>query len=213
MASTACQCEARQRGLARTCTNKYTRRTTSDRPRCVVRPLPHPVSCCAEGRKNSHPRRAPRNSHTPDRTVFSNWDQPNMFLITLYLAQVAQENHQDMKDESPRQHTLVQFPPLEKISSLGCSKGLPTPRHANFEDVCCGEASFSTAERLPLIRVLVLGAFVPPRTPAACAEHEFLCPSAHHEFSCTTNELSCMHKPCMNPHEFMAPRPCDKDEF
>ena len=33
--------------------------------------------------KRFSPWRAPRNSHTPDLSVFSNRDQPNMFLITM----------------------------------------------------------------------------------------------------------------------------------
>ena len=56
---------------------------TGDHPRCVERQLPYPVSNCVKGRKIFFPWRAPRNNHTPEPNVFSNRDQPNMFLIIL----------------------------------------------------------------------------------------------------------------------------------
>ena len=82
--------------------------------------------------KRFSPRRAPRNNHTPDLTVFSNWDQPNMFLMTLPGPGGSGEPSRH-EGRAPRQHTLLQFPALEKISSLGCSRGLPTPRHATLK--------------------------------------------------------------------------------
>ena len=70
---------------------------------------------------------------------------------------------------------------------------------------CCGEASFCTAGHPTPIRVLILNAFVPLRTSGACTGHEFLCPSAPHEFTCIPDKLSCMTPPCIDPHEFMSP--------
>ena len=60
-----------------------TRGIPRDRPRCVVRSLPFPVSSCGKGRKKILPQRALRNNHTPDVAVFSSSDQPNIFRITL----------------------------------------------------------------------------------------------------------------------------------
>ena len=124
--------------------------------------------------KRFSPRRAPRNNHTPDRTVFSNWDQPNMFLMTL---------PGPGGSEEPSRHE-GRAPDITHPVTISCSgenfipwllKRPSQTSTCNFDDVCCGEASFSTAERLFLVRVLVLGAFVPPRTQAACNEHELLC--------------------------------------
>ena len=59
------------------------RQLTGDRPRCVVRSLFNPVPAAEREEKRFHPFRAPGNNHTPDPIVFSNCDQPNMFLTTL----------------------------------------------------------------------------------------------------------------------------------
>ena len=80
MASTALQFVARWQGLAHTRTNKCTKNHKGPTTLCGTTPS---LPAASREEKRFSPFKAPQNNHTPDPSVFSNCDQPNMFLITL----------------------------------------------------------------------------------------------------------------------------------
>ena len=150
--------------------------------------------------KRFFPWRAPRNNQTPDPNVFSLSVQPSMFLIILPgRGSGEQSGHGGQATSTAHPGTNSTS---RKIFGPSFCKMLAHTSPCKLPGACCGEASFSTARYRTPVRVLVLNTFVHPRTPAACKLHEFLCPSAPHEFTCT-DELSCMTAPCIDPHEFM----------
>ena len=163
-----------------------TRGITTERPRCVARSLLYPVSRCAKGRKKILSFKGPRHIHTLDPSVFSSSDQPNMFRITLPgpgdTGKLSE--HEGRATETAHPGTISTS--WDICRPWFCKK----PAHASIcslPGACCGEASFSTAGRPTPSRILVLCAFVPPSTPAACELHEFLCPSA---LPCSPHELT-----------------------
>ena len=83
VASTAVQCVALQRGLARTHTNKYTRNHKGTAHAVWYDPFLTQSPVAAREEKRFFPWRAPRNNHAPDPAVFSNCDQTNMVRITV----------------------------------------------------------------------------------------------------------------------------------
>ena len=81
--STAVQCVALQRGHVHTHMNKCTRNHRGTAHAVSYDPFLSQSPAASRREKRFSPCRAPRNTHTPDLSVFSNCDQPNMFLITM----------------------------------------------------------------------------------------------------------------------------------
>ena len=68
----------------------------------------------------------------PRLIFFPSVTSPTCSLL-FYLAQVAQENNQYMKDKPLQQHTPERFPPPGKSSGPGYAECLPTSHHATLK--------------------------------------------------------------------------------
>ena len=108
--------------------------------------------------KRLSPWRAPRNNHTPDRAVFSNWDQPNMFRITLPGPGGSRESsgHYGQAHRSTPRND-VHLPGNQRTLLL--QRTCPTSHHALFL-TAAGKRRFSQQTSLTLHKEL----FVSPRT-------------------------------------------------
>ena len=81
-----------------------------------------------EARKTSPLLNAPRKSQSPDLAVFSNWDQPNMFRITL----PGQSGSGELSGQEGQATATAHPGTISSPSGLGSAKGLPTPQHATL---------------------------------------------------------------------------------
>ena len=126
MASIAVQCVAQKRGPAHTNMNRCTRNHRGPPTLCGTTPSFPSLQLRQRKKKDSslggHP-----GTPIPQTFLFPPTVTSPTCSELFCLAQVTQENNQDMKDTPHGQHTPVRFPLPGK--SPGDEKGLPTSQH------------------------------------------------------------------------------------
>ena len=90
-------------------------------------------SCCVKERKKIPSLKGTPEQPYPRLICFLQFGPAQPVPNLLYLAQVAQDSNQDMKDKPHELHTPERFPLPGKSSGPGSLEGLPTSHHATLK--------------------------------------------------------------------------------